>query len=106
MWGLLHPLADALKFMWKEDFIPPKADKLLHALAPIISVVPAVAAFAVVPFGDTIYLDHLTQVLPANPSGVGIPFQVASIIVGVLYVFAVAGTGVIGAALAGYCSVN
>jgi NADH-quinone oxidoreductase subunit H len=33
--GLLHPLADALKFMWKEDFIPPKADKLLHALGPI-----------------------------------------------------------------------
>jgi NADH-quinone oxidoreductase subunit H len=104
--GLLHPLADALKFMWKEDFIPPKGDKLLHAIAPIIAVVPAVAAFAVVPFGGTIYLDHLTEVLPANPSGVGIPFQVASLNVGVLFVFAIGGTGVIGAALAGYCSDN
>jgi NADH-quinone oxidoreductase subunit H len=34
LFGLLHPLADAMKFMWKEDFIPPDADKLLHALAP------------------------------------------------------------------------
>jgi NADH-quinone oxidoreductase subunit H len=104
--GLLHPLADALKFMWKEDFIPPKADKLLFALAPIISVIPTIAAFAVIPFGDTIYLDHLFEVLPANPDGRAIPFQVASLNVGVLYIFAVAGTGVVGAAIAGYCSDN
>jgi NADH-quinone oxidoreductase subunit H len=104
--GLLHPLADALKFMWKEDFIPPKADKLLHALAPIISVVPTIAAFAVIPFGDTIYLDHLTHVLPADPTGRSVPFQVASLNVGILYIFAVTGTGVVGAAIAGYCSDN
>lgn len=104
--GLLHPLADALKFMWKEDFIPPQADKLLHALAPVVSVIPTIAAFAVIPFGDTIYLDHLFEVLPADPSGRAIPFQVASLNVGVLYVFAVTGTGVIGAAIAGYCSNN
>ena len=82
--GLLHPLADALKFMWKEDFIPPAADKLLHALAPVISVIPTIAAFAVIPFGDTIYLDHLFDVLPADPSGRAIPFQVATLNVGVL----------------------
>jgi NADH-quinone oxidoreductase subunit H len=106
LWGLLHPLADALKFMWKEDFIPPGADKLLHALAPIIAVIPAVAAFAVIPFGDRIYVDHLMATLPANPEGAGIPFQVASLDIGILFVFAVAGTGVVGAALAGYCSDN
>lgn len=106
LWGLLHPLADALKFMWKEDFIPPKADKLLHALAPIISVVPAIAAFAVIPFGSTIYLDHLMEVLPAVPTGIGIPFQVASVNMGILFIFAAGGTGVVGAALAGYCSDN
>jgi NADH-quinone oxidoreductase subunit H len=106
LWGLLHPLADALKFMWKEDFIPPKADKLLHALAPIISVVPAIAAFAVIPFSFPIYTDYLLEVLPANVEAAGRALQVASINVGVLYVFAVAGTGVIGAALAGYCSDN
>jgi NADH-quinone oxidoreductase subunit H len=104
--GLLHPLADALKFMWKEDFIPPRADKLLFALAPIISVIPTIAAFAVIPFGDIIYLDHLFEVLPADPGGRAFPFQVASLNVGVLYVFAVAGTGVVGAAIAGYCSDN
>lgn len=104
--GLLHPLADALKFMWKEDFIPPKGDKLLHALAPIISVIPTIAAFAVIPFGETIYIDHLFEVLPADPSGRAVPFQIASLNVGILYIFAVTGTGVVGAAIAGYCSDN
>jgi NADH-quinone oxidoreductase subunit H len=106
LFGLLHPLADALKFMWKEDFIPPKADKLLHSLAPIIAVAPAVAAFAVIPFGDKIYLDHLGQVLPPSPAGTAIPFQIASLDVGILFIFALGGMGALGAALAGYCSDN
>ena len=104
--GLLHPLADALKFMWKENFVPPQGDKLLHALGPLISIIPTFAAFGVIPFGGMIYLDHLFEVLPAAPSGAAVPFQVASLNVGVLYVFAVTGTGVIGAAIAGYCSNN
>jgi len=108
LFGLLHPLADALKFMWKEDFIPPRGDKLLHAIAPIISVVPAIAAFAVIPFSTPIFVDHLwpLQALPAEPEGVGRALQVASINMGILFVFAVGGTGVLGAALAGYCSDN
>lgn len=104
--GLLHPLADAVKFMWKENFVPPKGDKLLHALAPLISITPTFAAFGVIPFGGMIYLDHLFDVLPAEPTGRAFPFQVASLNVGVLYVFAVTGTGVVGAAIAGYCSNN
>lgn len=104
--GLLHPLADAVKFMWKENFVPPEGDKLLHALGPLISVIPTIAAFAVIPFGGMIYADHLFDVLPADPSGPAFPFQVASLNVGVLYVFAVTGTGVVGAAIAGYCSNN
>ncbi len=108
LFGLLHPLADALKFMWKEDFIPPRADKLLHAIAPIISVVPAIAAFAVIPFSAPIFVDHLLplQALPAEPLGVGRPLQVASINMGILFVFAIGSTGVLGAALAGYASDN
>lgn len=106
LFGLLHPLADALKFMWKEDFIPPRADKLLHSLAPIIAVVPAIAAFTVIPFGDRLYLDHLTSVLPADPGGKSLALQVASLDVGILFVFALGGMGVVGAALAGYCSDN
>jgi NADH-quinone oxidoreductase subunit H len=110
LFGLLHPLADALKFMWKEDFIPPRADKLLHAVAPIISVVPAIAAFAVIPFSAPIFVDYLLplQALPAEvaSAGGGRALQVASINMGILFVFAVGGTGVLGAALAGYCSDN
>lgn len=104
--GLLHPLADALKFVWKEDFVPPKADKLLHSLAPIISLVPAISVFAVIPFGGYLYVDHLFDVLEPGKvlSGVPISLQVANINVGILYVFAVAGTGVVGAAIAGYSS--
>jgi NADH-quinone oxidoreductase subunit H len=104
--GLLHPLADALKFVWKEDFVPPKADKLLHSLAPIIALVPAISVFAVIPFGGYLYLDHLFDVLEPGQllSGQGISLQVANINVGILYVFAIAGTGVVGAAIAGYSS--
>ncbi|HET8933540.1 MAG TPA: NADH-quinone oxidoreductase subunit H [Polyangiales bacterium] len=104
--GLLHPLADAVKFMWKENFVPPEGDKLLHALGPLISIIPTIAAFAVIPFGGMIYTDHLFDVLPVDPSGPAFPFQVASLNVGVLYVFAVTGTGVVGAAIAGYSSNN
>jgi NADH-quinone oxidoreductase subunit H len=104
--GLLHPLADAVKFMWKENFVPPEGDKLLHALGPLISIIPTIAAFGVIPFGGMIYVDHLFDVLPAEPTGPAFPFQVASLNVGVLYVFAVTGTGVVGAAIAGYCSNN
>jgi NADH-quinone oxidoreductase subunit H len=108
--GLLHPLADAVKFIWKEDFIPPKADKLLHSLAPIIALVPAISVFAVIPFGGYLSLDHVTDMVPVGSfvrDAFGadvISLQVANINVGILYVFAIAGTGVVGAAIAGYSS--
>ncbi|MDB4986402.1 MAG: NADH-ubiquinone oxidoreductase chain [Myxococcaceae bacterium] len=104
--GLLHPLADALKFVWKEDFVPPRADKLMHSLAPIIALVPSIAVFAVIPFGGQLFLDHLWDVLPQGSvfSGDPVTLQVANINVGILYVFAIAGTGVVGAAIAGYSS--
>jgi NADH-quinone oxidoreductase subunit H len=104
--GLLHPLADALKFVWKEDFIPPKADKLLHSLAPIIALVPAISVFAVIPFGGYLYVDNLFDVLKPGEvfAGTPISLQVANINVGILYAFAIAGTGVVGAAIAGYSS--
>jgi NADH-quinone oxidoreductase subunit H len=106
--GLLHPLADAIKFIFKEDFVPPKSDKLLFALGPIIALIPAIAAFAVVPFASTLHLDHLNEVLPrtGEVSGAAIPMQVASINVGILFIFAIASTGVVGAAISGYASDN
>src|SRR5450432_2646213 len=54
--GLLHPAADGLKTIFKEDFIPPNADKFLHSLAPFISFFPALVVVAVIPFGDTLCL--------------------------------------------------
>jgi NADH-quinone oxidoreductase subunit H len=106
--GLLHPLADALKFIFKEDFVPPRSDKLLFSAGPIIALIPAIAAFAVIPFAGVMYFDHLTEVLPRSGeiSGPAIPMQVASINVGILFIFAIASTGIIGAAVAGYASDN
>ncbi|NOY93862.1 MAG: NADH-quinone oxidoreductase subunit H [Deltaproteobacteria bacterium] len=107
--GMLHPVADALKLFWKEDFVPPKADKFLHAIAPMIALIPALAAFTVIPFGNTLYLDALNQVLPADgaiESAHAIQLQIATIDVGILFIFAVAGTGVVGAAIGGYASDN
>ncbi|MGB5522179.1 MAG: NADH-quinone oxidoreductase subunit H, partial [Polyangiales bacterium] len=90
--GLLHPLADAVKFIFKEDFVPPKADKLLFSAGPIIALIPAIAAFAVIPFASSLHWDYLNQVLPRTGEIAGpvMPMQVASINVGILFIFAIA----------------
>ena len=126
--GMLHAAADAMKMIWKEDFIPPKGDKLLHSLAPMLALFPALVTFAVIPFGETMcFLSD--PIKPFNPAttpfewsdlgriahvvGPNVPcrghlvnLQVADLNVGLLYIFAMAGTGVIGAALAGWASDN
>jgi len=115
--GLLHAAADGLKTLWKEDFIPPGADRLLHSIAPIISFFPALVVFAVIPFGDTLCFGtdakgniDLTKLLAAVPEGVcatgAAPVQIASLNIGLLFFFAIAGTGIVGAALAGWASNN
>jgi NADH-quinone oxidoreductase subunit H len=104
--GLVQPVADAIKSLWKEDFVPPKGDKFLHGMAPLIAVVPVIAAFAVIPFGSTLYLDHAFEVLPPNPDGRVIPLQIATVNFGILFLFAMGGTGVVGSAIAGYSSNN
>ncbi len=117
LFGLLHPAADGLKTIWKEDFIPPNADKLLHGLAPIVSFFPALVVMAVVPFGDVLcfgtkngHIDvtQLQRVVPREGlcAEGAVPLQVLDVNVGILYFFAVAGTGIVGAALAGWASDN
>src|SRR5204863_3609169 len=54
IFGLLHPLADAIKMLAKEDFLPARADRFLFQLAPFVSVFFALVAFAAIPFGDTL----------------------------------------------------
>jgi NADH-quinone oxidoreductase subunit H len=106
-YGLIHPLADVVKMLFKEDFMPPRADKLLFSLAPIIAVIPAFSTFAVIPFGPTVYWEHLLRPLPdGGELGLATVLQVAEINVGILYIFAIAGTGIVGAAIAGYSSDN
>ncbi|MFO0684046.1 MAG: complex I subunit 1 family protein [Sandaracinus sp.] len=108
IFGGLHALFDAIKAFTKRDFVPPNGDKLLFALAPIIAMVPAFALGAVLPFGPTLYPGHLLDQAPPGgfTDGTAIPLQVASLNMGILYMFALGGTGIIGAALAGYASDN
>jgi NADH-quinone oxidoreductase subunit H len=117
LFGLLHPAADGLKTLFKEDFIPPNADRFLHSLAPFVSFFPALVVLAVVPFGDSlcfgvssetgrIDFGQLLAQVPAQGCPATLPLQVLSVDVGVLYFFALAGTGIVGAALAGWASNN
>jgi NADH-quinone oxidoreductase subunit H len=94
--GLLQPMADIIKLMFKEELRPLAADPLLFALAPIISATAAFAAFAVVPFGaETTFLGLLKEPLR---------LQVADVNVAVLVIFAIASMSVYGIVLAGWSS--
>jgi len=94
--GLLQPLADVIKLMFKEELRPRAADALLFALAPVISATCAFAAFAVVPFGgDTTLLGLIPE---------GLRLQVADVNVAILVVFAIASMSVYGIVLAGWSS--
>lgn len=128
--GLLHPAADGLKTAFKEDFIPPNADRMLHSVAPLISFFPALVVLGTVPFGDTLCFGEATEDFSIGPltlirahhlhplrllarvprDGVcyehSVSIQVADLNVGLLYFFALAGTGIVGAALAGWSSDN
>ena len=92
--GLLQPLADVVKLMFKEELRPLSADRILFALAPIISAAAAFTAFAVVPFGAETTLFGLL----AEP----VRLEVADVNVAILVVFAVTSMGVYGIVLAGW----
>lgn len=93
--GLLQPVADAIKAIFKEEIIPSRVDKVVYVLAPALSLIPALIAFAVVPLGPSIRL-----------FGREIALHIADVNVGLLYVFAVAGMGTYGIVLAGWSSNN
>lgn len=107
--GLVHSIADGIKMIWKEDWEPVGVDKFLYRLAPIAALVPPLCLFAVIPFGPTLYPDHARDLYDASwaqDAMRAVPMQITNLNVGVLYIFAVAGAGVIGAALAGWASNN
>ncbi len=82
--GLLQPIADAVKLVFKEIIIPANSDKYLFVIAPVLSLFPALAAWAVMPFGDELVL--------------------ADINAGLLYVLAITSLGVYGVIIAGWAS--
>ena len=92
-YGVLQPIADAIKLMIKEDITPVRADKWVFTAAPIISMVPALIIYAVIPFGPTVSL-----------FGRKVSLYITDINVGLLYVVSVASVGVYGIILAGYSS--
>ncbi len=106
-WGITHFLADALKFMAKEDFVPPKAHKFLFMWAPIMAMAPALIVSAIVPFGSPLCWGQLTERL--GPDGVcaqPIRLQIAQLDAGLLFYFAISSLAVYGATLAGWASHN
>src|SRR5262250_867216 len=70
LWGILHFVADALKMIFKEDFVPARAHKVLFLLAPILALAPVLIAFALIPFGPTIFPHQIGQTLD--------PYQLAA----------------------------
>ncbi len=94
--GLLQPLADGLKFFFKEDVAPKEAYKPLYLLAPLLTLFPALITFAVIPFGT-----HITI------AGKSYPLAIApGVHVGVIYLLALSSMGVYGILLAGWSSGN
>src|ERR1700742_3192139 len=91
--GLLQPIADALKLPLKEDIIPTTADKLIFVVAPILSAAPAFVAFSIIPVGPVVSIFHHRT-----------PLQVADLPVAVLLVLAMSSIGVYGIVLAGWAS--
>jgi NADH-quinone oxidoreductase subunit H len=87
--GLGQPIADALKLLLKENFIPNSVNKFYYYIAPKLTMIPPILVLAVLPFGSSLF---------------GVPMVIADINVGVLYVFAVSSLGVYGIVLAGWSS--
>ncbi len=94
--GLLQPLADGLKLIFKEDIVPDRVERITFALAPVVSFIPAMLIFAVIPFSSEFDLFGL---LPSPTEGV-----ISDLSVGVLFIFAVTSLGVYGLVLAGWSS--
>jgi NADH-quinone oxidoreductase subunit H len=93
--GLLQPVADGLKLIFKEEFVPERADKIIFFAAPVVTVLPALIIWAVIPWGSSITL-----------FGREINLYLVDINVGILYLLAVTSIAVYGIVLAGWSSNN
>ena len=93
--GLLHPAADVIKLFTKEDVVPAGANRVMHLLSPLIAAVPAIIAFAVIPYGGVYQFGDTTL----NLVGADIDW-------GLLYIFAIGSIASYGTVLAGWSSNN
>jgi NADH-quinone oxidoreductase subunit H len=93
--GLLQSLADVLKFLFKENFVPQNANKFYYYLAPLIALVAPLAALTLIPFGSFVTI-----------AGVDYPLQIAVVDTGILFILAFAGLEVYPIILAGWSSNN
>ena len=93
--GLLQPIADAVKAIFKEEFVPNHVDKAIYVLAPALALAPALIVFAVIPVGPDLHLFGRT-----------ISLSVADVNVGLIYILAIASLGTYGVVLAGWSSNN
>ncbi|BCS52326.1 NADH-quinone oxidoreductase subunit H 2 [Geobacter sp. SVR] len=91
--GLLQPLADLIKLLTKEDFLPDSADKWLFYLAPAMAAIPAIMIFAVIPFGA-----------PLDIVGRQVPLLISDLNVGLLFFLALSSIAVYGVAIGGWAS--
>ena len=91
--GLLQPLADGLKFIFKEDLTPPYVHKFLYILAPMLSLITALISISLIPVGNTIPI-----------AGYNIPIQITDTNISLLIILGVTSIGVYGVALAGWSS--
>ena len=92
-WGLLQPIADGIKFIFKEEVVPAGANPVLFRLAPLMSAMPAMLAVAVIPFAGDL-----------NMFGVETTLSIADLDISALYVVAIGGLGVYGVILGGWSS--
>src|ERR1700737_1803932 len=92
--GLLQPLADGLKFLFKEDVTPAGADKFVYFLAPVLALSLAITSIAVIPFGPREF----------TVFGQPTPLAITNLNIGLLILFAITSMGVYGVALAGWSS--
>jgi NADH-quinone oxidoreductase subunit H len=93
--GLLHPAADVLKLLSKEDVVPLGANRFMHLISPLIAAVPAIVGYAVIPFGGVYHFgDHTLSLVAADPDW------------GLLYIFAIGSIATYGTVMAGWSSNN
>lgn len=95
LWGLFHPVADGIKMIMKEDFIPARANKFLFTIAPFVSLIPVLTTFAFIPFGNQIEIfGHLVKL------------QIADVDISLFLLIAVSSLAIWGTFLGGFASSN